>query len=743
MQKYERWVLVLVELRPPIRFGSRGHVMAADLGPRDTDRSVGELLDLAGEGLVLLDATGVVTTSNTAASQLLAAGAPLAGRALASLAPAEFSALVDSALAARQRTKSFSAVVADRDLAVTVKRLDHGVAIVVRDDSAAVQERERADAVLAAASDGLVLIASDGRVDCANPAACEMLSRSAKSLLGKKVSLHALVGDEHADQLESAVGESVELHLADGDAPVVATARLVAVDDASDRHLGTVLALHDITAEREIADMKNEFVSTVSHELRTPLTSIKGYVDLILDGDAGEINEIQREFLGIVKENSDRLVELINEMLDISRIESGRVHLRVEPMSVYDAVEGAVDTFRAVMSQTGRSVNVHLPAQLPPVASDRDRVGQVLINLVSNALKYSPGGGEVDVSAHHTGGFVTISVTDHGLGISAEDRKRLFTKFFRVDSQMTREIGGTGLGLSICKTIIELLGGEIGVKSRLGHGSTFWFTLPVAPLEMVRIPLLEGPDVAGGTILVVDRDAEVADLIDTYLTRRGFGVIKAHTADEALVAALRYKPRAITLDVILDEGDGFDLLHRLKENADTANIPVVVLSIVCDEGKSCRMGAANYLEKPIDQSRLIGMIQDIVGSVDSPVALVVDDDRDVVKLLSETLKRKGFAVIGAYDGTEAVEALKQRVPDIIVSDLKMPKMDGYELIQRVKTTPEWADVPVVVMTAHRIDPDRVRLLDLATHLLNKPITLEGIAREVEAVLVGRGLGASE
>jgi signal transduction histidine kinase/CheY-like chemotaxis protein len=714
-------------------------MMAATPEPRGSDGLLGELLDVAEEGLLLVDASGVVTAANDAASRLLADGNELLGRRLDGVMPKEFVGRIEAALAARRRSNTFAASHAQRDLACTVKRLKDGAAIVVRDDTALVEERERTDAVLAAAADGLVLIASDGHVDCANPAAYRMLSRTARSLLGKKVSVEALVGVKSASTLASSPGEPVEVHLADGDAPVVATARLAEVDDASGRHLGTVLALHDITAEREIADMKNEFVSTVSHELRTPLTSIKGYVDLILDGDAGEINDIQREFLGIVKENSDRLVELINEMLDISRIESGRVHLKIEPMSVADSVEGAVDTFRGVLAQTGRTVNVHVPTGLPPVAADRDRVGQVLINLVSNALKYSPAGGDVSVEAHHHGDMIVISITDHGLGISRADLKRLFTKFYRVDSAMTREIGGTGLGLSICKTIIELLGGEIGVKSAVGKGSTFWFSLPVAPVEMVRIPLLEGPDgFTGGTILVVDRDPEVADLIDTYLTRRGYGVVKAHTADEALVAALRYKPRAITLDVILDEGDGFELLHRLKESPDTANIPVVVLSIVCDEGRSCRMGAANYLEKPIDQTRLLSMIDDIVGKVSSPVALVVDDDRDVVRFLSETLRRKGFSVAMAYDGAEAVAALEQRIPDIIVTDLKMPKMDGYELIQVVKTSPEWAHVPIVVMTAHRIDPERIRLLDLAAHLLNKPITLEGIASEVEAVLVGRG-----
>ena len=305
-----------------------------------------------------------------------------------------------------------------------------------------------------------------------------------------------------------------------------------------------------------------------------------------------------------------------------------------------------------------------------------------------------------------------------------------------VDSAMTREIGGTGLGLSICKTILELLGGSIGVRSKSGQGSTFWFSLPLALDELVRTPSLEGPDSVGGTVLVIDRDPDVADLIETYLVKRGYDVVKARTADEALALAFRVRPVAITLDVILDHGDGFDLLHRLKEHERTKDIPVVVLSIVCDEGKSCRLGAANYLEKPIDHRRLLSMIDDIVGGIDSPVALVVDDDHSVVKVLSETLRRKGFAVVAAYDGLEAIASLEQRVPDIIVSDLRMPKMDGYELIQRVKTTPAWADVPILVMTGHRIDRSRVDVLHLATQYMRKPFSPELIADEVEALLAG-------
>ena len=350
------------------------------------------------------------------------------------------------------------------------------------------------------------------KVTYINPAACTMLHLSRRKVLGKEVSIDALLGIEpettgpesqkrcaevmdckqpdcpaytaeelrcwlvsgtlchpetgpctfeqkrteceecdyhraNAEAFDPLDAEAVsEVELNDEDHELVVKARVSAVVDAGGNYIGRVLALRDVTTEREIADMKNEFVSTVSHELRTPLTSIKGYVDLILDGSAGPINEVQEEFLGIVKENSDRLVELINEMLDISRIESGRVHLRVEPLDMADSIEGAVDTFRAVLSQADRTIDVQVPDNLPLVVADADRVGQVLINLISNALKYSPGGGQVTVNAKHSGDFVVVAVTDQGLGISREDQKRLFTKFYRVDTAMTREIGGTGLG---------------------------------------------------------------------------------------------------------------------------------------------------------------------------------------------------------------------------------------------------------------------------------------------------------
>ncbi|MCX8007324.1 MAG: response regulator, partial [Coriobacteriia bacterium] len=551
---------------------------------------------------------------------------------------------------------------------------------------------------------------------------------------GKRVDLADLLGITFEDGYDPAVdGSQIREVRLEKPAHRILDVRTDPVIDEGGAYLGYVATLHDVTAEREVSQMKNEFVSTVSHELRTPLTSIKGYVDLILDGEAGEINEIQRDFLSIVKENADRLVELINDMLDISRIESGRIHLKIQPIDVRDLAFDVAGTFAAVAERSGHRIVVKLPDDLPRVAGDRDRVGQVLTNFVSNAIKYSPEGGTVTIRAKQDGDVVQVSITDQGIGIEKEDQKKLFTKFYRVDSSLTREIGGTGLGLSICKSIIELLGGQVGVRSRPGKGSTFYFTLPVAPKDLVRTPGLEA-SALGGKILVVDRDPEIANLVETYLVQQGYEVVKAHTAKEALSKAQNEAPRVITLDVMLDDADGFDLLQALKDDPRTAEIPVLVLSIVCDEGRSCRLGAAEYLEKPIDKQRLISIVNALVGSVAAPVVLVVDDDRSIVNVLHDTLKRRGYSIVAAYDGAEAMAAVRKRKPDLILLDLQMPVMDGYEVIEAVKTDPDLKDIPIVIMTAYQIDRSRIDILGMAEQKVDKPFSAEELVRRIEALL---------
>jgi signal transduction histidine kinase/CheY-like chemotaxis protein len=498
-------------------------------------------------------------------------------------------------------------------------------------------------------------------------------------------------------------------------------------------YLYRVVSLADITREREMEQLKNEFVSTVSHELRTPLTSIKGYVDLVVDGEAGEINEVQREFLTIVQENSDRLVTLINDLLDISRIESGRVHLNIQPVDVGEVFADVLGTFRTMIDQAGLEVEVEVHEALPQASADRDRLGQVLANLVSNAVKYSPEGGTVTLRAQPHEDWVVASVADQGIGIEEEHLEQLFSKFYRVDSSYTRDIGGTGLGLSICKSIVELMGGHIGVRSEAGVGSTFSFSLPQAaePEE----PALEAlPQRGEGSILVVDRDPTVADLIERYLTRHGYEVLKAHTARDALRFARDEQPAAITLDVMLDDMDGFDVLRRLTEDETTKDIPVVVLSIVCDEGRSCRLGAARYLEKPIEQERLVATLEDLLGPVPSPVVLVVDDDRDTVGTLERTLAARGIDVMTAFDGREALESIAERRPDLVLLDLRMPVMDGYEVIHEMKTSPETMDIPIVAMTAYHVDSDKSAILSLAVTQVSKPLEAEDLVIEIESLL---------
>ncbi len=720
--------------------------MARSTNDRRTHLHVRALMAQTSDALIAVGPDGDIRIFNETAERLLGATrAEMVGSHYSALALPKVEHAIETLLKPRSKRQPHVVRLArdGRLLHATVAPYMCGerraAVVTIRDETPLEQARKKAEAILASTGDGLIVFDPDDVVTYVNPTACEFVGVKPKQVLGKHVDLAELLGMVAEDGYDPAVdGSQIREVRLEKPTHRILDVRTDPVLDESGAYLGYVATLHDVTAEREVGQMKNEFVSTVSHELRTPLTSIKGYVDLILEGEAGEINEIQREFLGIVKENADRLVDLINDMLDISRIESGRIHLKIQPLDMADLIAGAVDTFAAVVEQSGHTIVVKVPDDLPRAAGDRDRVGQVLINLISNAIKYSPRGGTITIRAKRDGDMIHVSVTDQGIGIAKEDQKKLFTKFYRVDSSLTREIGGTGLGLSICKSIIELLGGQIGVRSQAGKGSTFHFTLPIAPKDLVRTPGIEGPSQVGGRVLVVDRDPAIADLVETYLVKQGYEVAKAHTAAEALERARTFKPGVITLDVMLEDADGFELLQLLKEDPETANIPVLVLSIVCDEGRSCRLGAAEYLEKPIDKQRLVTIINNLVGTVSSPVILVVDDDRDIVNVLCTTLKSRGFSTAAAYDGAEAMAAIRKKKPDLVLLDLQMPVMDGYEVIEAIKTDPALRDIPIVIMTAHQIDRTRIETVGMAEQKVDKPFSPEELVQRIEALLAAEG-----
>lgn len=358
----------------------------------------------------------------------------------------------------------------------------------------ALQAERASQARLRAVADGvneaLALISPEGRVLTVNRRFVDLFGVPAERVVGQRLedtrTLFDQVFEDAADLHQAAM-------LTAGDAEQSFTRPVVQqwpqhrdllhysmpVRDA-DGFLGRLYVFRDVTHEREVDRMKTEFVSLASHELRTPLTSIKGFTEMVLDGDAGEINDEMAEYLGIVHHNADRLVSLVNDLLDLSRIESGRIQIKSEPVDLGAVVENVVVTLRPKIAEKEQTLTGVVDPVATAVVGDRDKLVQVLTNYVSNAHKYTQAGGAIRIEVTAADGFARVAVIDNGYGIAPEDQARLFTRFYRVDSELTREVGGTGLGLSIVKQLIELQGGATGVTSALGVGSTFWFTVPLA-----------------------------------------------------------------------------------------------------------------------------------------------------------------------------------------------------------------------------------------------------------------------
>jgi CheY-like chemotaxis protein/two-component sensor histidine kinase len=336
-------------------------------------------------------------------------------------------------------------------------------------------------------------------------------------------------------------------------------------------------------------------------------------VELLLDEDAGVLTEEQCDFLGIVKKNADRLVSLVNDLLDVSRIESGRVELNREPMDVSDSIEQVVELMRPQIERKNQQIYVRVAGDLATVNGDPRRVVQVLTNLLSNAQKYTPDGGLIEITASNQGAFVRIDVKDDGIGMSAEDQAKLFQKFFRARNDATEAAGGTGLGLVITRSLVELHGGRIDVSTAPGQGTTFSVTLP-ATSESVQDRLAAPGRQPGGRILVIEDDPDIANLIGRYLNRAGYTVMIARSAEEALRLAQAEPPDLITLDLVLPDADGFTLLERLRSEASLLGIPTIVVSTVPDSGRGAALGVQAYISKPVQENILLDRIVEILSN---------------------------------------------------------------------------------------------------------------------------------
>ena len=598
------------------------------------------------------------------------------------------------------------------------------------------EEASKVRAILQSIADGVIVVDREGRIILANPASQQILGMAREELEGRFTrELPGLFQPGGLFAQDNPRFELMERYINVSSTPVVT--------DAGET-LGRVYVLRDITREVEADRAKSEFISTVSHELRTPLTSIKGYVDLILLGSVGEITPMQRSFLEVVRSNSNRLVDLINDLLDISRIETGRIVLNPEPISIFDVVEEVVESARAEIERKQLHLEVRVPPDLPMVHADRKRITQVLTNLVSNAYKYTREGGRVEISARCENGFLTVSVSDTGVGISQEDQKKLFTRFFRADNPLRDEVGGTGLGLAISKSFVEMHGGRMWVESELNVGSTFSFSLPLArpPAGPREEPGGEarpaGAPAPGAQILVVDDEPNITELLRYLLERAGYRVYTARRGEEALAIARQEHPDLITLDILMAGMDGQEVLERLKADEHTADIPVVIISIVADKENLMALGAVDFLPKPLEEAELLLTIGRILGRPgERATILVADDDPDIVGWLRRVLEERGYQVYEAADGEAALEAALAVLPDLILLDLRMPRMDGREVITRLKLREETSEIPIIVITASSVDKetDRVQILGLgAEGFLTKPFPAEQLIREIEKAL---------
>lgn len=522
-----------------------------------------------------------------------------------------------------------------------------------------------------------------------------------------------------------------------------------------DGYLGRLFVLRDVTREREVDRMKTEFVSLVSHELRTPLTSIKGYTEMVLDGDAGDVNEEVTEYLTVVFNNAERLVALVNDLLDLSRIESGRIQLKSEHVDLNAVVKNVVLMMEQKIEEKGQTLTVTIDPTATRVIGDNDKLVQVVTNYVSNAYKYTQAGGSIRLDVTREDGLAKVAVADNGHGISPEDQAHLFTRFYRVDNSMTREVGGTGLGLSIVKQLIELQGGTVGLTSALGQGSTFWFTVPLDTPEQsattetpiataiaeAAIPAANeepAPLKPEASILVVEDDPDIARLIALHLTKAGYEVSVVHSAEDALAHLKNELPDLITLDIELPGMHGDELAHRLQADPLTADIPILILSVLADRVDSMQF-STYALPKPIDQEELLATVARMLQDAQPGPVLLIEDDSGVRTLLKTALENQGFTVDTAEDGEHGLQQVVAQPPGLILLNMRLPDMDGFAVLKALKNVPETAAIPIIAMTgsADLKTEARARVLALGgSDLIAQPIDVNMLVDEVKVFLSG-------
>ncbi|MEP6549863.1 MAG: response regulator, partial [Gemmatimonadales bacterium] len=524
-----------------------------------------------------------------------------------------------------------------------------------------------------------------------------------------------------------------------------------------------------------------EFLANMSHELRTPLNAIMGFSEILRDGLIGELTPQQRGFIGDIFNSGRHLLSLINDILDLSKVEAGKMTLDLELVEVWSLFTNSLSIIRE--KATARHINLTMDAASAPssIQADARKVKQIVYNLLSNAVKFTVDGGHVTLfvgrvpreevgelsgdwkhrsfpmATNDFEEFLKISVTDSGIGISPEGLEHLFKPFSQIDSGLSRKFEGTGLGLAMVKLLAELHGGAVAVESAVDQGSCFTVWLPLRSAPGARITPTKAQEairlasqaerrapVPGSRIaLVVEDDYKSAELIRVQLEAEGFEVLHATTGENALVLAQQHALSLITLDIMLPNMDGWDLLARLKQVPELRRIPVVIISIVADPNRGFSLGAAAVMQKPISRQELY---DSLVGLGLLPIAngkklkvLVVDDDPKAVELVAVRILSMASIVLRAYGGREAIDIARTELPDLVVLDLMMPEVSGFQVVTALNDHPETARIPIIVVTAKAVSPeDRTRLNGYVSAIMEKAeFQPDDFMAEVRRAMAGR------
>ncbi|HTP80951.1 MAG TPA: response regulator [Bacteroidota bacterium] len=539
--------------------------------------------------------------------------------------------------------------------------------------------------------------------------------------------------------------------------PQLGVALTNAMNNEATRKLSMEIAtrneeLNSKNAELEkLYKVKSDFLASMSHELRTPLNSIIGFSSVLIGPTGDPLTRDQRMAIEKVLKNGKHLLQLINDILDLSKLESGRMSVSIETEDVVSVVSSCVLTVEPLVKSKNVSIRQEIPEDLPVLTTDIVKIRQILVNLLSNAAKFTEQG-EILVKVWQHDGKVSFSVKDSGIGIEQKNLGLIFEEFQQVDSSSTRKYKGTGLGLPIARKLAQILEGDLAVASVFGQGSTFTLTIPPvyphktaaqtvpppaprpAPVAAAAIKEVKASP-KGSQILCIDDDPDVIEILRKYLVPEGYSVAGALSGDEGIELAAKIKPALITLDIMMPKKDGWQVLRELKQSEATRNIPVIIHSIVENKPLAMTLGAVDVITKPTDPNRLLTLVKQF-STANGKHILVVDDNRDFAEAVKALMSQDGLNVELAFGGREALDRLKVSVPEVIILDLLMPDVDGFQVVQELQKNDAWRKIPVLILSGKELSGDELAKLNahITEYLKKDDITRLDLSSTVKKIL---------